>query len=769
MKNFLLSLLFLSFLSSSIYAGDPPYYLKGNTWIETMFNSREKLMNYEEQNERNNPLTLKNWFAIGPFVSETKKPFSESFPPEKEINLNQSYDNGTQQWHEEKSWVDGSIINFPHVDFSDMYLYRIINSKIDTTVTACLGSDDGIHVWLNDSLLLQDDVQRGVQKNQEKVNLNLKKGENHLLVKINNGSGDFAFYFSLQEEDPADVIWSLLERDFNSPQDKQEIRWERSDSIWNDNWKIGDYSEIASRYAKVIWYDDSVLYEKAEEFIPSVNDFASLQKVRELYLKFKGDEYAILTPKPPLRPEIHGPKIFGVRPGNPFLYMIPATGQRPLVFSAVDLPKGLELNAKTGEITGSVLSKGKYDVALQARNSFGSASRQFEIIVGNKICLTPALGWNSWNCFATDVNAKDIRAAADAMVKTGLINHGWTYINIDDSWSIKPDSKDSMIAGVPRNKNGMINSNKKFPDMRALSDYVHGKGLKLGIYSSPGPLTCAGYTASYQHELQDAEQFAKWGIDYLKYDWCSYGTIAKDNSLAELEKPYIIMREALNKVPRDIVYSLCQYGMGDVWEWGNKIGGNSWRTTGDIRDTWESMSTIGFSQNGHEKYAGPGHWNDPDMLVVGVVGWGSNLHPTQLTPDEQYTHISLWCLLSAPLLIGCDLTQLDNFTLGLLTNDEVLEIDQDALGKQASRVSKNGDLEVWAKDLQGGSKAVGLFNRGKKRTRVSIAWKDLGIKGIYVVRDLWRQKNIGKFSNKFSADVNGHGVVLVKLTKTSEK
>ena len=226
---------------------------------------------------------------------------------------------------------------------------------------------------------------------------------------------------------------------------------------------------------------------------------------------------------------------------------------------------------------------------------------------------------------------------------------------------------------------GVIQTNEKFPDMKALADYVHSKGLKLGIYSSPGPKTCAGFAASYQNEEQDASTYASWGIDYLKYDWCSYGGIAKDGSLAELQKPYRVMRDALDECGRDIVYSFCQYGMGDVWKWGAEVGGNCWRTTGDINDSWGSMSGIGFGQDGHEKYASPGHWNDPDMLVVGKVGWGPNLHPTGLTPNEQMTHISLWCLLSSPLLIGCDLSDMDQFTLDLLTNDEVLDVNQDPL------------------------------------------------------------------------------------------
>lgn len=321
-----------------------------------------------------------------------------------------------------------------------------------------------------------------------------------------------------------------------------------------------------------------------------------------------------------------------------------------------------------------------------------------------------------------------------------------------------------MISGDLRQPDGTINTNRKFPDMHALSSYVHAQGLKLGIYSSPGPLTCGGYTASYQHELLDAKQYGAWGIDYLKYDWCSYGQIAPNTSLPELKKPYLVMRAALDSVKRDIVYSLCQYGMGKVWEWGASVGGNCWRTTGDITDTWESMAGIGFSQAGQESFAGPGHWNDPDMLVVGKVGWGPALHPTRLTPNEQYTHISLWSLLASPLLIGCDMTQMDDFTLSLLTNDEVLAVNQDPLGQQARRVVTEGDTEVWAKRMEDGSYAVGLFNRGRWQSDVVITWAELGVKkGSHAVRDLWRQKDLGSFAGGFTATVPKHGVVLIRM------
>jgi alpha-galactosidase len=471
----------------------------------------------------------------------------------------------------------------------------------------------------------------------------------------------------------------------------------------------------------------------------------------------------VLTPKDSPKPRINGATLFGVRPGAPFLFTIAATGERPMKFSAKGLPAGLKLDEQTGRITGTLNKPGEYKVTLRAHNALGKAERQFKIICGPQIALTPALGWNSWNCFAGAVSADKVKAAADAMVSSGLINHGWTYINIDDFWQVHHDSKDPSLQGPQRDAQGRILPNPRFPDMKGLAEYVHGKGLKIGLYSSPGPWTCGGCVGSYQHEQLDARQYADWGFDYLKYDWCSYDSIAPNRSLPELQKPYRVMRQALDQVPRDILFSFCQYGMGNVWEWGTELGGNSWRTTGDITDTWGSMAGIGFGQAGHEKFAGPGHFNDPDMLVVGKVGWGPALHPTRLTPNEQFTHISLWCLLSAPLLIGCDMTQLDDFTRGLLGNDEVLEVDQDAMGRPAARVVKDGAFEVWAKEMEDGSKAVGLFNRGPEQAKVSVNWSTLGLHGPQIVRDLWRQADLGKFDGEFSAPVARHGVVLVRL------
>ena len=465
----------------------------------------------------------------------------------------------------------------------------------------------------------------------------------------------------------------------------------------------------------------------------------------------------ILTPEPPPVPKINGPALIGARPGRPFLYKIPVTGLRPVTVSAEKIPAGLSLDPATGIITGSVNQKGGYAVALTARNSKGSDRRTLRVVIGDTIALTPPMGWNSWNCWGLSVDQGKVIASAEAFKAKGLLDHGWQYLNIDDGWEIVGTS------GEPkRDANGDIRTNAKFPDMKALGDTLHSLGLKFGIYSSPGPLTCGGYTASYGYEKNDARSYARWGIDYLKYDWCSFEKIAKDTSIGELQAPYRLMRSRLDEVDRDIVFSLCQYGMGKVWEWGARVGGNLWRTTGDITDTWESMSGIGFNQIANARYAGPGHWNDPDMLVVGWVGWGPSLHPSGLTPDEQYTHISLWCMLSAPLLIGCDLARLDEFTLNLLTNDEVLAVDQDPLGRQAVPVFKSGDIQVWTKDLSDGGKSIGIFNTGAGPATFALDRSRIGIRKDAPVRDLWRQKAFASSPGTLEFRVPSHGVVLLK-------
>ncbi len=493
----------------------------------------------------------------------------------------------------------------------------------------------------------------------------------------------------------------------------------------------------------------------------------------------------ILTPKPSLKPRVNGPVVFGVRPGSPVLYTIPVTGQRPIQYAVKGLPKGLKLDKKTGMISGKLTQKGTYKMTLSAKNALGVSTKAFRIECGDRIALTPPMGWNSWNCFAQEVSADRVKRAADAMVKSGLADHGWTYINIDDFWENNRNSKDQSLRGPFRDDKGNIVTNSRFGDMKSLADYVHGLGLKIGLYSSPGPWTCGGCAGSYSYEKQDAESYAKWGFDYLKYDWCSYGNVINglpDNDplkvsslsynggsvLETAMKPFTLMGELLRKQERDIVFSVCQYGMSDVWKWGDKVYGNCWRTANDITDTWVSVKNIALDQDKSAPYAKPGNWNDPDMLVVGTVGWG-NPHPSKLKPDEQYLHISLWSLFAAPLLIGCDMEKLDEFTLNLLSNDEVIAVNQDPLGKQATCVHTIGDLRIYMKEMEDGSRAVGFCNFGMDA--VNMAYGDfakLTVSGTTKVRDLWRQKDVATINTATQTlpiSVPAHGVLLYTFSR----
>jgi alpha-galactosidase len=480
----------------------------------------------------------------------------------------------------------------------------------------------------------------------------------------------------------------------------------------------------------------------------------------------------ILTPKPGPEPKINGAKIFGVRPGSPFLYTIPVTGERPLKYEVINLPAGLVCDEKTGQISGAIEQKGEYLTTFRVTNSRGTADRPFKIICGDVLALTPHMGWNSWYVWENHVTDKIMREAADAMVSSGMADHGYSYVNIDDCWSVKPGSKDSSLLGEPRDKNGMINSNPRFPDMKSMTDYIHSRGLKAGIYTSPGPFTCAGHISAYKFEEQDVARYVEWGYDFLKYDWCSYSSVGRRDTLPDLQKPYILIGEILKKQKRDIVLNLCQYGMGEVWKWGKEVGGNSWRTAGDLGGSFEGIGTALFrdgfdvySKNELHLYGGPGGWNDPDYLLLGYLSnWNGQTVPTPLTPNEQYTHVSLWSILAAPLIFSGDITRVDDFTLSLLTNDEIIDVDQDPMGKPGFRVVKSGDSEVWMRNLEDGSIAVGLFNRGEEPVKVTAYWSDLKISGKQKVRDLWRQKDIGSYKDKYTAKVERHGVVMLKLS-----
>jgi alpha-galactosidase len=356
----------------------------------------------------------------------------------------------------------------------------------------------------------------------------------------------------------------------------------------------------------------------------------------------------------------------------------------------------------------------------------------------NGLARTPPMGWNSWNHFAESVDDKVVRKNADAMVASGMAAAGYVYVNIDDTWE------------GGRDADGNVVPNRKFPDMKALADYVHSKGLKFGIYSSPGFVTCGGYEGSYGHEEQDARTYAAWGVDYLKYDWCSAARVYTDG---ELRPVYQKMGEALQRCGRPIVYSLCEYGMGDVWTWGPGAGGNLWRTTGDIQDNWASFEKIGFNQARLAPYAAPGHWNDPDMLQVGNGG---------MNPVEYRTHFSLWCMLAAPLMAGNDLRTMSDATRETLTNREAIAVDQDAKGAQGTRLFARDGVEVWSKPLQGGAQAVGLFNRNASGATGAFTWEQIGRQSKPgALRDLWLHRDIAPADEGFSGPIPGHGVILL--------
>ena len=372
------------------------------------------------------------------------------------------------------------------------------------------------------------------------------------------------------------------------------------------------------------------------------------------------------------------------------------------------------------------------------------------------VAQTPPMGWNSWNFFAERVTDKDIRGAADQLVATGMKDAGYIYVNIDDTWEDKRDAS------------GVLHTNSKFPDMKALADYVHSKGLKIGIYSGPGTKTCGGFAASLGHEEQDAEMYAQWGFDYLKYDLCSFipdvmQKQAPNDKAAQMKlmiDAYVKMGNALKaataKTGRPIVFSLCQYGWDAVWEWAPELGGNLWRTTGDIDPHWDRIYSIASQQAGLEKYAGPGHWNDPDMLEVGNG---------KLTLAENRTHFSWWAMFAAPLLAGNDLPNMKPEIKAILTNKDVIAIDQDPLGKQGKRAYSDGEVEVWTRELQGGALAIAVINVGSDRYSTHPFHLDLtrlGLGAQQSGKDLWTGETV-TLTNNQPVELPSHDILLVRL------
>jgi alpha-galactosidase len=372
----------------------------------------------------------------------------------------------------------------------------------------------------------------------------------------------------------------------------------------------------------------------------------------------------------------------------------------------------------------------------------------------SNLAATPPMGWNSWNHFAEHVTDADVRTAADLMVSTGMRDAGYIYVNVDDTWQ------------GARDANGELHPNNRFPDMKKLGDYIHSKGLKFGIYSSPGPKTCGGFEGSLGHEVQDAKMYASWGVDFLKYDLCSMQDpmrelTAKNNGNTDAAFKMMIdayrkMGDALKATNRPILYSLCQYGIAEPWKWGPGVGAQMWRTTDDINDTWGRMAVIGLEQADLAPFAGPGHWNDPDMLEVG------NGH---MTPDEYRTHMSLWALLAAPLLAGNDLSKMSPEDKSILLNKEAIAIDQDSLGKQATRLYQLGDFSVWIKPLADGRVAVGMFNTALDSRDVSLDLVKAGFAQGAALHDVWEGKDLGRRTGIYSRNISKHGVALLILSK----
>ncbi|HWI94191.1 MAG TPA: putative Ig domain-containing protein [Flavisolibacter sp.] len=486
-------------------------------------------------------------------------------------------------------------------------------------------------------------------------------------------------------------------------------------------------------------------------------------------------DYFILTPGPANSPRLNNALVYGCGPARDFLYRIPCQGKRPIKFSASELPAGLKLDENTGIITGLSPQKGTYDVILKAKNKYGVSSKKFQIKVEGKLALTPPMGWSSWYAYYDRITDKIIRQTTDLMIETGMADLGYSYVNLDDCWAISaPNNKmmllgDTTRYGIARKNDGSINTNRHFPDMKSMTTYIHSKGLKAGIYSSPGPQTCMNFEGSYKHEAQDAKQFAEWGFDFLKYDWCSYwNIIPQTRTTADFIKPYAQMGQELNRINRDIIYSLCQYGHADVWKWGASVGGNSWRTAGDLGfKELDKVFDIALRNASFGKYNKPGEWNDPDYISIGY--FGGNLtrgypEKTKMPAWLQYSYMSLWSMMASPIIYSGDLTQIDEFTLNVLCNPEIIEINQDPLG-QCGKVIMHSDKQfIMVKELSDGTRAVALFNREHTPVKISTRWNEIGADGKQKLRDVWRQKDLGAFTDAFEWDIPAQGCMVVKLT-----
>ena len=478
----------------------------------------------------------------------------------------------------------------------------------------------------------------------------------------------------------------------------------------------------------------------------------------------------ILTPPKSAKPRINGAKVVGVGPGKPFLHGLAVTGKRPMQYSIENLPSGLTFDRHTGRISGVLKTPGDYQLLVKAWNAEGSAESVLQIRCGETLALTPPMGWNSWQIYGTKVSQEKVLRQAHAMVKSGLIDHGYNYINIDNGWTATRGGKFNAI------QPDLV----KFPDIKGCVDAIHGLGLRAGIYSSPWisgygntcgdtsdhpdgrwdpeyGKTIQGRCGKYSFAANDVQQWVEWEFDLMKYDWHPMDI-----------KHTRIMSEALKAASRDFVFTISNTGfVKDAPEYVKLT--NFWRIGGDNLDIWPKIDQVFDIAEIWAPFAGPGHWNDPDMLLLGVLAWGNEKQSrlARLSANEEYSHMSFWSLGAYPLLLSCDLEKLDPFTLGLLTNDEVLEVNQDSLGKAARRLLKENFLEIWVKEMADGSKVVGIFNRGRIPLTRSIRWQELQLNGQQKVRDLWRQQDMGIFASDFAAEIPRHGVQLIRLWPTN--
>ncbi len=488
---------------------------------------------------------------------------------------------------------------------------------------------------------------------------------------------------------------------------------------------------------------DGAVQGDAFHFTVALEMFGDIQK-KDVTGKIVGDTL-VLTPAMPGPPPGMGPG--GPPPGGPEAAPGGGPGEGPGPGPAPGPAGAPGGGFHMGEV---VARRGSAAVSYRASSvDYATLPKvalpALKALPANGLAQTPPMGWNSWNKFQTHIDDKTVREIADAMSSEGMKEAGYRFVIIDDGWQ------------GARGADGVLSPNPNFPDMKALAQYVHGKGLLLGIYSSPGPRTCGGFEGSYGHEEQDAKMYATWDVDYLKYDWCSASRIWKDE---DMQAAYQKMGEALQSATlstgRPIEYALCQYGRAKVETWGPKVGANLWRTTGDIRDQYDSMARIGFAQTALAAFAGPGHWNDPDMLEVGNGG---------MTTEEYRTHFSLWALIAAPLIAGNDTRSMSPEIAQILLNREVIAIDQDPLGKAGTQIAARGDIVIWSKLLGSGDVAVGIFNTGKSAMQGSVMWKDLGWSGSHSVRDLWAHADKGSLAGGYSATVQPHGVVMLRVSK----